>query len=89
MICGVVFATSVLTGLESGIVGIGLGAWALGLLLFIIEARRSATKRPISDLDAAEAASIVFIAATFAPDSWLDTVVRMASVFAVAVCELG
>jgi hypothetical protein len=87
MICATAFATATIAGLGNDIVGVGLGAWALGLLLFIVEAARAQTSKG-HDLGAAEVASLVFIAATFAPDDWLDTVVRVAAVGSVALCEL-
>jgi len=87
MICAVAFGTAVLTGLGEDVVGVGLGAWALGLILFIFEAARTRTNKG-HNLGAAEVASLVFIAATFAPSEWLDTVVRIAATGSVALCEL-
>lgn len=85
MICAVAFGTATLVGLGDNIVGAGIGAWAIGLVLFIIEARRTKTGY---NLDAAELASLILIAATFAPDAWLDTIVRLGATCSVAICEL-
>lgn len=87
MICALAFATATLVGLGNDVVGVGIGAWALGLILFIIEAARTNGPKG-QDLGAAEVASLVFIAATFSPDSWIDSVVRVAAVGSVALCEL-
>jgi hypothetical protein len=84
MICAIVFGTAAVVGLGDDIVGIGIGAWALCILLFIIEARRASGTY---DLGAAELASLGFIVATFLPIAWLDHVVRIASVTSVGLCE--
>lgn len=85
MICAIAFGTATLVGLGDDVVGAGIGAWAIGLVLFIIEAQRTKTGY---DLGAAELASLVLIAATFAPDAWLDTLVRLGAVLSVGLCEL-
>jgi len=87
MICPIAFGASVLVGSQDGIAGIGLGVWALGLVLFIVEAARANRKDP--NVASADIASLFFIAATFFHQSALDTVIRLASVSIVAFCELA
>jgi len=89
MICAVAFGTSVLVGFKDDLAGIGIGAWAIGLLIFIINAARLAKDREKADISSAEVASLVFIAATFVPaGAWLDAVVRLAAIGSLSICEL-
>ena len=86
MICPIAFGSSVLVGMEDDLVGIGLGIWVLGLLLFVYEAARTDPKDP--NVASADIASLFFIAATFFGTTALDVIIRLATVSVVGLCEL-
>lgn len=87
MICSVAFGTSVLAGLESDVVGIGLGAWVLGVIIFILLPPGTYDRETsVANVDIV---SVGFILATFIDYDALGTLIRLISCFIVAVCELS